>query len=87
MFVLQYDISLPLSCLYDLVVDMRERLDQEAKRVVGYGHLGDGNSSAVSFILKLNLDEESMNFHACFEGTGKILALFRLSATYIFLSI
>ena len=40
---LQYDISLPLSCLYDLVTDMRQRLSQEAKRIVGYGHIGDGN--------------------------------------------
>jgi len=41
--VYKYDISLPLSCLYDLVTDMRSRLGQEAKRIVGYGHLGDGN--------------------------------------------
>lgn len=41
--VYKYDISLPLSYLYDLVTDMRSRLGQEAKRIVGYGHLGDGN--------------------------------------------
>ncbi|XP_065071388.1 D-2-hydroxyglutarate dehydrogenase, mitochondrial-like isoform X1 [Rhopilema esculentum] len=41
--VYKYDVSLPLSCLYELVVDMRKKLAHQAKRVVGYGHLGDGN--------------------------------------------
>jgi len=40
--VYKYDISLPLDVTYDLVTDMRERLQGKA-RVVGYGHLGDGN--------------------------------------------
>ncbi|XP_017681825.1 PREDICTED: D-2-hydroxyglutarate dehydrogenase, mitochondrial isoform X2 [Lepidothrix coronata] len=39
-YVYKYDISLPVGRLYDLVTDMRARLGQSAKRVVGYGHLG-----------------------------------------------
>eukprot|EP00794_Sanderia_malayensis_P005501 gene5501-6186_t len=42
-FVYKYDISLPLSCLYDLVTETRQRLTDKAKTIVGYGHLGDGN--------------------------------------------
>uniref|UniRef100_A0A8C6D200 D-2-hydroxyglutarate dehydrogenase, mitochondrial n=1 Tax=Moschus moschiferus TaxID=68415 RepID=A0A8C6D200_MOSMO len=42
-YVYKYDLSLPLDRLYDLVDDLRVRLGPSAKRVVGYGHLGDGN--------------------------------------------
>ncbi|XP_027658142.2 D-2-hydroxyglutarate dehydrogenase, mitochondrial isoform X1 [Falco rusticolus] len=51
-YVYKYDISLPVGKLYDLVMDMRARLGQSAKNVVGYGHLGDGN-------LHLNITAES----------------------------
>ncbi|NXR33943.1 D2HDH protein, partial [Zosterops hypoxanthus] len=51
-YVYKYDISLPVGKLYDLVDDMRARLGQSAKNVVGYGHLGDGN-------LHLNITAES----------------------------
>ncbi|XP_044470638.1 D-2-hydroxyglutarate dehydrogenase, mitochondrial isoform X1 [Mangifera indica] len=40
--VYKYDLSLPLEKMYDLVEEMRIRLGQTAK-VIGYGHLGDGN--------------------------------------------
>ncbi|XP_031452375.1 D-2-hydroxyglutarate dehydrogenase, mitochondrial [Phasianus colchicus] len=50
--VYKYDISLPVGKLYDIVTDMRARLGQSAKNVVGYGHLGDGN-------LHLNITAES----------------------------
>lgn len=40
--VYKYDLSLPLENMYDLVDDMRTRLGHPVK-VVGYGHLGDGN--------------------------------------------
>ncbi|XP_010679807.2 D-2-hydroxyglutarate dehydrogenase, mitochondrial isoform X2 [Beta vulgaris subsp. vulgaris] len=40
--VYKYDLSLPLEKMYDLVDEMRTRLGHPAK-VVGYGHLGDGN--------------------------------------------
>ncbi|KAK7473304.1 hypothetical protein BaRGS_00035436 [Batillaria attramentaria] len=39
----KYDVSLPLSAFYQLVIDMRQRLEGAATRVVGYGHVGDGN--------------------------------------------
>uniref|UniRef100_A0A5F8H691 D-2-hydroxyglutarate dehydrogenase, mitochondrial n=1 Tax=Monodelphis domestica TaxID=13616 RepID=A0A5F8H691_MONDO len=42
-YVYKYDISLPVEKLYDIVIDIRSRLGQSAKSVVGYGHLGDGN--------------------------------------------
>ncbi|NXD27848.1 D2HDH protein, partial [Spelaeornis formosus] len=51
-YVYKYDISLPVAKLYDLVTDMRARLGQSAKNVVGYGHLGDGN-------LHLNITADS----------------------------
>ncbi|XP_010932808.1 probable D-2-hydroxyglutarate dehydrogenase, mitochondrial isoform X2 [Elaeis guineensis] len=40
--VYKYDLSLPVEKLYDIVEEMRPRLGEKAK-VVGYGHLGDGN--------------------------------------------
>lgn len=40
--VFKYDLSLPLEKMYDLVLDMRVRLDPSVD-VVAYGHLGDGN--------------------------------------------
>jgi len=39
----KYDISLPLSVFYDSILVMRERLGSDVRRVVGYGHIGDGN--------------------------------------------
>ncbi|XP_062902307.1 D-2-hydroxyglutarate dehydrogenase, mitochondrial-like isoform X1 [Mobula hypostoma] len=42
-YVYKYDISLPLEKIYAIVTDMKRRLGERAKRVVGYGHLGDGN--------------------------------------------
>ncbi|KAL0547121.1 hypothetical protein IC582_017044 [Cucumis melo] len=40
--VYKYDLSLPVEKMYDLVEEMRTRLGNSAK-VIGYGHLGDGN--------------------------------------------
>ncbi|KAB0363902.1 hypothetical protein FD754_008058 [Muntiacus muntjak] len=59
-YVYKYDLSLPLDRLYDLVGDLRARLGPSAKRVVGYGHLGDGN-------LHLNVTAET--FSASLLGT------------------
>lgn len=42
-FTYKYDISLPVERIYQLVTDMREHLGDQAKTVLGYGHLGDGN--------------------------------------------
>jgi FAD/FMN-containing dehydrogenase len=51
--VLKYDISLPLSELYDMVTDMKHRLSKrnlycedgngQVPYILGYGHMGDGN--------------------------------------------
>ncbi|XP_068634992.1 probable D-2-hydroxyglutarate dehydrogenase, mitochondrial isoform X2 [Aristolochia californica] len=40
--VYKYDLSLPVEHLYNVVEEMRQRLGPTAK-VLGYGHLGDGN--------------------------------------------
>uniref|UniRef100_A0A3P8UYX7 D-2-hydroxyglutarate dehydrogenase, mitochondrial n=1 Tax=Cynoglossus semilaevis TaxID=244447 RepID=A0A3P8UYX7_CYNSE len=42
-FTYKYDISLPVEQIYQLVTDMRSHLGTQAKSVVGYGHVGDGN--------------------------------------------
>jgi len=44
-YVYKYDISLPLPKLYDVVLDTRKRFEGNAdvRRVVGFGHMGDGN--------------------------------------------
>lgn len=39
-YTYKYDISLPVEKIYDLVTDVRERLGDGAKNVVGYGHVG-----------------------------------------------
>ncbi|RIA88114.1 hypothetical protein C1645_695403 [Glomus cerebriforme] len=49
--VYKYDISIPLSVFYQMVEDIRNRLqsagvlgeDKLVKDVIGYGHIGDGN--------------------------------------------
>jgi len=47
-YCFKYDLSLPLAHWYGLVEDLRERLkDTAMRRVVGYGHLGDGLYSVV----------------------------------------
>ena len=47
-YVYKYDISLPLHHMYQIVEDMRIKLNKIATKdddlnVIGYGHLGDGN--------------------------------------------
>jgi len=44
-YVYKYDISLPLPKLYDMVEDTRKLFEDNDKvtRVVGFGHMGDGN--------------------------------------------
>jgi len=39
----KYDISLPVPHMYNIVNIMREKFGNEATRIVGYGHFGDGN--------------------------------------------
>lgn len=47
----KYDISLPVEQLYQLVTDMRERLQGRAKSVVGYGHVGEHTHSSNAVFL------------------------------------
>ena len=52
-----YDVSLPLANIYELVEVMRRRLaDTAYKRCIGYGHLGDGN-------LHLNVTSSAYDAH------------------------
>lgn len=41
--LIQYDLSLPVDKLYQLVEEVGSRCQHEALCTVGYGHLGDGN--------------------------------------------
>ncbi|GBP41344.1 D-2-hydroxyglutarate dehydrogenase, mitochondrial [Eumeta japonica] len=42
-YVFKYDVSLPLKDYYKLVPKLKQRLGPTARRVCGYGHIGDGN--------------------------------------------
>ncbi|KNC81587.1 D-2-hydroxyglutarate dehydrogenase, mitochondrial [Sphaeroforma arctica JP610] len=53
-YVYKYDISLPVSKMYDIVEDMRKRCEGLTVRVCGYGHIGDGN-------LHLNITSKEYN--------------------------
>ena len=46
-FSWQYDLSLPLPKIYDLVLDTRKKLGTLVTNVTGYGHLGDGEKRTV----------------------------------------
>ncbi|EPB66357.1 FAD linked oxidase protein [Ancylostoma ceylanicum] len=43
-FVFKNDVSLPLKHFYGLTEEVRARCSSMSKRIVTYGHLGDGNS-------------------------------------------
>ncbi|PIO55535.1 FAD linked oxidase protein, partial [Teladorsagia circumcincta] len=43
-FVYKNDVSLPLKNFYRLTEEIRTRCSSLTKRIVTYGHLGDGNS-------------------------------------------
>jgi len=43
-YVYKHDVSLPLTHFYGLSEAVKQRVGQLARRVVTYGHLGDGNS-------------------------------------------
>ena len=44
---MQYDISLPLPVMYQLVEATRQRCADHALCTMGYGHIGDGTSAAM----------------------------------------
>jgi len=62
----KYDLSFPLPAMYDLVAHMRSYLEVErgwaaraGVRVVGYGHLGDGNIH-----LNISTRDRAQPYHA-----------------------
>lgn len=54
-YTYKYDVSLPVEQLYQLVTDMRERLQGRAKSVVGYGHVGKRKYSSKAMFLVLTV--------------------------------
>lgn len=42
-YVYKFDLSLPLAHFYEIVNVIRKRLGDRVTRVVGFGHVGDGN--------------------------------------------
>ncbi|KAI1726728.1 FAD binding domain-containing protein [Ditylenchus destructor] len=42
-YVYKFDLSLPLAHFYEIVEVIRKRLGDRVTRVVGFGHVGDGN--------------------------------------------
>ena len=61
-YCFKYDVSLPLSHYYRLVEDMRDRVGEKATRVVGYGHVGDGNLH-----LNVTVPEYNKEIHSLIE--------------------
>lgn len=57
-YLFTYDISLPLRSFYDIVKVMEQRVGHMAKRVCGFGHLGDLNLH-----LNITCDEYSDELH------------------------
>ena len=59
----KYDVSLPLSSFYQLVLDMRQQVSGSAKRVIGYGHVGDGEHEGEfggGYVVVLFLDSDTV---------------------------
>ncbi len=52
-FTYKYDISLPVEQIYQLVTDMREHLGEQAKSVVGYGHVGKTTTTCKKDLFKM----------------------------------
>ncbi|XP_072940857.1 D-2-hydroxyglutarate dehydrogenase, mitochondrial [Epargyreus clarus] len=42
-YVFKYDVSIPLTNYYDIVLSLRKKLGDKVRNVYGYGHIGDGN--------------------------------------------
>ncbi|KAG4069502.1 hypothetical protein HA402_006868 [Bradysia odoriphaga] len=57
-YCFKYDISLPLPHFYEIVEIMRKRLGNQARRICGYGHLGDANLH-----LNISSSEYSADLH------------------------
>lgn len=55
MYIVQYDVSLPLKCMYELVDIMKERLKDKALCVLGYGHVGDGIYNVLYVCVNINV--------------------------------
>ncbi|KAI4466387.1 d-2-hydroxyglutarate dehydrogenase mitochondrial [Holotrichia oblita] len=55
-YVFCYDFTLPLQNYYKLVHEMRQYMGSQARRVFGFGHLGDGNLHLQISIKEFNPD-------------------------------
>lgn len=55
-YVYKYDITLPHELFYEIVPEIRKRLDNlDVKAVCGYGHLGNNHVFTVLLILYFDL--------------------------------
>lgn len=68
----KYDLSIPLSHFYDIVPVLQERVGHLAKRVCGFGHIGDSNLH-----LNITCDKFTQELYKCiepfvFEYTAKL---------------
>uniref|UniRef100_A0A1I7T239 D-2-hydroxyglutarate dehydrogenase, mitochondrial n=1 Tax=Caenorhabditis tropicalis TaxID=1561998 RepID=A0A1I7T239_9PELO len=66
-YVYKHDVSLPLEHYYELTNVMKERCGDLAKRVVTYGHLGDGNTHLNITSSKQNEDLEKLMYPFLYE--------------------
>uniref|UniRef100_A0A1I7XUT0 D-2-hydroxyglutarate dehydrogenase, mitochondrial n=1 Tax=Heterorhabditis bacteriophora TaxID=37862 RepID=A0A1I7XUT0_HETBA len=57
-WVYKHDVSLPLQHFYELTEEIRSRFSHLTKRIMTYGHLGDGNSH-----LNITTDEYSQQLY------------------------
>ncbi|KAF1765368.1 hypothetical protein GCK72_005320 [Caenorhabditis remanei] len=66
-YVYKHDVSLPLESYYELTNVMKERCGDLAKRVVTYGHLGDGNTHLNITSAKKNEELENLMYPFLYE--------------------
>ena len=57
----KYDVSLPRDQYYNIVEIMREMLGDKVMRIIGYGHLGDGE--CIKWRLPLSLDHHNSHYN------------------------
>jgi FAD/FMN-containing dehydrogenase len=69
--VYKYDISLPVTTMYDMVLKTKARLGNKVGGVVGYGHLGDGNLHLNIYTKKYEPEVLAMIEPWLFEQTGE----------------
>ncbi|KAN0061071.1 D-lactate ferricytochrome c oxidoreductase [Thecaphora frezii] len=78
--VFKYDLSMPVGKMYDLVLDMRKRIDEHGalgagkavEAVCGYGHIGDGNLHINIVAKSYDAETEAIIEPYIYEWTSKV---------------